>query len=266
METLMSSFSTWPPRRRRTVIAAAVVIVAVIALVIALAANGGSSHTARRSSPPGTAGTPPGGPGGSGSAGRSGTNTTTAPSPPAHTVPALPATEDPVAYARAVADVLFTVDPAQISRQQFLDYWKDQAATVVYADAAKLGLTLPEQTGDVLDNLTQGWIPSESVWQQEAAAKTKATFRITSVNVPDYWVNAVADGKFTDPGLRMERVLGVLTQTYGPDPKHPAHSARSVSIDIGLLCAPTQPGGCRLIGPQKPPGADDGSGDTSGGS
>jgi hypothetical protein len=67
-------------------------------------------------------------------------------------------------------------------------------------------------------------------------------------------VNAVAAGTFRDPGLRMERVTGVLTQSYGTDPPHRSSTARPVVIDLALLCGPTQSGGCRLVAPQPPPG------------
>ena len=69
--------------------------------------------------------------------------------------------------------------------------------------------------------------------------------------VPDYWIEAVANGTFRDPGLRMERVMGVLTQTYGTELAHRATAARPVIIDLVLLCGPTQPGGCRLLAPQQ---------------
>ena len=131
--------------------------------------------------------------------------------------------------------------------------------TVVYTDAAAKGLTLREQNHDAIDNLTRWWIPPQQVWDSEAADHTRSRFTITSVTVPDYWANAVANGTYRDPGLHMERVMGVLTQTYDTSdattgstgssavaapPASPTgtrgrgSTSRAVVIDLGLLCGP----------------------------
>ena len=178
--------------------------------------------------------------------------------PPASDEPAAPThaalmrTDDPDTYARSVAAALFDVDVRTVSRDAFLDFWTQQAPSVVYSDAAAKGLSLEAQNQDLIDNLTTWWIPSSAVWSSEAAADTVQQLQITSVTVPDYWANAVADGTFRDPGLRMERVMGVLTQHYGTDQRHTA--TRALVIDLALLCGPTQPDGCRLLSPQQPPG------------
>jgi hypothetical protein len=171
--------------------------------------------------------------------------------------PTLPRTDDPVRYAREAASALFDVDPEAVTREEFLQFWRGELPTVVYSDAAAKGLTLATQNSDAIENLTDSWIPPRDAWNSEAAERTTNRFVITSVSVPDYWINDVAAGIFRDPGLHMERVMGVLTQIYGIDPTDRQTSARSVVIDLGLLCGPTQPGGCRLLAPQQPPGAGD---------
>lgn len=175
----------------------------------------------------------------------------------APTVASLPSTDDPAVYATAVASRLFNVNPADISRSEFIAFWRQNLPTVVYSDGAAKGLTLAEQNADAIDNLTHGWIPSEPTWHAEAADAMLGKLRITSISVPGYWVNAVASGEFTDPGLHMERVTGVLTETYGLSQRYTG--TRAIVIDLGLLCGPTQPGGCRLVSPQKPPGQDEDS-------
>ena len=154
-------------------------------------------------------------------------------------------------YARAVAAALFGVNPGVVSRAEFLRFWREQLPTVVYSDGAVKGLTLAVQNQDAIDNLTSSWIPPQAAWSAEASQDTTNSFAITSVSVPDYWIEAVANGTFRDPGLRMERVMGVLTQTYGTELAHRATAARPVIIDLVLLCGPTQPGGCRLLAPQQ---------------
>lgn len=173
--------------------------------------------------------------------------------PTSSTAPAAPAlvrTDDPVTYARAVAAALFDVAPADVTRPAFLAFWEHELPTVVYSDGAAKGLTLRAQNADAIDNLTSYWIPTQAVWTSDAEQRTTGHIQITSVTVPDYWVNAVADGTLRDPGLRMERVMGVLTQSYGTSTRET--SSTSVVIDLGLLCGPTQPGGCRLLAPQQP--------------
>lgn len=169
---------------------------------------------------------------------------------------ALVRTDDPAVYARAVASSLFDVDPAAVSRSAFLRFWSEEFPTVVYSDAAAKGLTLAVQNRDAMTNLTSAWVPPASAWSSEASEHLQNQLTITSVAVPDYWVNAVAAGQFRDPGLRMERVLGVLAQSYGATGQR-FSSSRSVVIDLALLCGPTQPGGCRLLAPQQPPGLGD---------
>lgn len=248
---MMEMFAAWTRRRRALTcgLAAAVALLLITVVVVLSTGNGESAH---RASP--TLSTAP---------------TVAVPSvtpadpsaPPASsTLPALPAlarTEDPVAYARAVARALFEVDPAAVSRSEFVQFWRGELPTVVYADAATRGLALLEQNNDVIDNLTSAWIPTQPAWNAEAAQHTSNRFMITSVSVPDYWVNAVAEGTFRDPGLHMERVMGVLTQRYGTNPAERHSTSRSVVIDLGLLCGPTQPGGCRLLAPQQPPALGD---------
>lgn len=167
--------------------------------------------------------------------------------------PPLARTDDPEQYAREVASALFDVQPENVTRSGFLRFWRGELPTVVYADAAAKGLSLSAQNDDVIANLVRWWVPSSTAWSSEAADRTTNKFAITSVTVPDYWANAVAEGTFRDPGLHMERVMGVLTQVYGTD--HRYTSARSVVIDLALLCGPTQPRGCRLVAPQQPPAA-----------
>jgi hypothetical protein len=183
-------------------------------------------------------------------------STTSAAAAGARTEAGLVRTDDPASYARAVALALFDVDPAAVSRSEFLRFWSDELPTVVYSDAATKGLTLGAQNRDAMTNLTSAWVPPQSAWSSEASEHLQSRLTITSVAVPDYWVNAVAAGQFRDPGLHLERVIGVLTQAYGATGRRYS-SSRSVVIDLALLCGPTQPGGCRLLAPQQPPGLGD---------
>jgi hypothetical protein len=242
---MMDAIAGWSPRRRLLTCCLAGAILAMMAAVAVMLVH---APTAHRSAPAPVA------------PARVPTSTTVptpdpgAGSQPAHaTLPGLVRTDDPIAYARATAQALFDVDPAAVSRSEFVRFWLGELPSVVYSDAATKGLALATQNTDVIHNLTSSWIPTQTVWTAEAAGHTTSQFTITSVSVPDYWVNAIAGGEFRDPGLQMERVMGVLTQRYGTDAAHRHSTSRSVVIDLGLLCGPTQPGGCRLVAPQQPP-------------
>lgn len=238
----MGAIVRWSPRRRLTVAGAAVLAAVLVAVALMLTASAPSLHSA---SGPTVVSAP--------AAASTASPMTSAPKS-SSVLPPLPRADDPATYAREVADALFDVNPAAVTRAEFLRFWQAELPSVVYSDAAAKGLGLAAQNGDAISNLTQAWIPPQDAWRSEATEQTTNQFTITSVSVPDYWVNAVADGSFRDPGLHLERVMGVLHQSYGTDPAHRQTSTRSVVIDLGLLCGPTQPGGCRLLAPQAPPG------------
>lgn len=236
-------------RRTRRLVWVGAVVVAVVgagvaAVVLFSTARGAGPHHSTASSPPPTANSRPA---------ASTQSTRPAPTPrPAEALPALPTTEDPAAYAAAVAARLFDVSPADLPRADFLRFWRANLPTVVYSDGAAKGLTLRTQNADAINNLTHGWIPSQATWTSEAAEATVGRLRTISVSVPAYWIDAVSSGEFTDPGLHMERVTGVLTEDYGVGRRYT--TTRPIVIDLGLLCGPTQPGGCRLLAPQQPSG------------
>jgi len=236
-------FASWAPRRRLAVVGLLAATVLVVASLVFMRV--GSAPRARSTIPPNPS------PATLSAAVDSGS---LSPSSSSEALPPLQRTDDPVAYAREVATTMFGTRPAAVTHAQFVHFWEGELPTVVYSDASAEGLTLAVQNSDALANLTNFWIPPATAWASEAMEQTTSRLRITSVSIPDYWVNSVADGTFRDPGLRMERVMGVLTQTYGADPARRSTSSRSVVIDLGLLCGPTQPGGCRLLAPQRPPG------------
>jgi hypothetical protein len=247
---MLGRFASWPLRRRLLILAAAIAVAAGLPLIVFV----GNPPRSVRSMPSDRGPRPSLSPSQQRDASAFGTLSRT---PSAAVLPPLARTDDPEVYAREVATALFGVDASKVTRTEFLRFWQDEAPTVVYADAATKGLTLSAQDADVIDNLTSWWIPPPSAWASEAADRAVSSLAITSVSVPDYWVNSVADGTFRDPGLHMERVMGVLSQHYGTDPAHRYTAARSVVIDLGLLCGPTQSGGCRLVAPQPPPGIGD---------
>lgn len=228
---MLEVISSWSPRRKIAAVGVALVLLALVILLLVTAMRAHRDPAATPTPRP-RAGAPSAPP------------ITLAPA-----LPPLPRTDDPVVYAREVATALFDVNPSTVTRPEFLQFWQAELPTVVYSDGAAKGLTLAVQNADAIGNLTSSWIPSQSAWDIEAAQHTTTRFLITSVSVPDFWMQEIAAGTFRDPGLHMERVLGVLTQTYGVGERHTL--SRSVVIDLGLLCGPTQPGGCRLLAPQQ---------------
>lgn len=242
----MIAVSSWSPRRRLTMIAALLVAIA-LAITLALLLTGPAPDRRTVAASPTVSMAP------MRSIAGSAVSSVTTPSRP-DALPPLARTDDPAGFAREVADALFDVEPATVTRAQFLRFWRGELPTVVYSDAARQGLTLAEQNADAISNLTQAWIPPADAWHNEAENDTTSRLTITSISVPDYWVDAVSEGKFRDPGLHMERVMGVLHQDYGTDPSDRHSTARAIVIDLALLCGPTQPDGCRLLAPQLPSG------------
>lgn len=101
---------------------------------------------------------------------------------PMHTqeVSVLPKTTDPVAYARAVAEAVFTWDTGSGLRPA--DY-----ASVVIAGADPSGY----ETNGLVADLT-GYLPTDQTWQQLRDYRTAQSLTIHDAYVPDVWAGIVA--------------------------------------------------------------------------
>lgn len=147
------------------------------------------------------------------------------PTPAGHIV-ALAKTTDPVAYARAVAEAIFTWDTT--SGLTPGDY-----ASVVIADADPTGY---ETNGLVAD--LSGYLPNEQAWHQLRQYRTAQTLTIHDAYAPDSWAGTVASaGDQLAPGTVAVTVVGTRHRagTWFDDTETTAHD---VTFTVFVGCPP----------------------------
>ncbi len=100
---------------------------------------------------------------------------TTTTAPPGDILPALPHTDDPAVYARAVAETLLAWDT--MSRLT-----PDSHAQQVLDDADPAGRETPALAGDVAN-----YLPTLEVWQQLRQHATAQSVTISDAYIPEIW-------------------------------------------------------------------------------
>ena len=209
------------PRRLIVVLAVAgVVVLATIGVGVYGLVRGpnrtatsrpGSTSTGRSSSP------------GSGRSGSSG-SAANAPAPAT-----LPKTDNPVTYARAVAEALF--DWSTISGYAPSDY-----TAPVLADADPSGEEIAGLIGDVAS-----YEPTTAQWTQLATMKVVQHLTITTANVPSRWPQALAEARGQlRAGTTAITITGTLHRTgvwYG----QAASTTDPVSFTVFEACSPSWP-------------------------
>lgn len=208
-----------PASRRRLIVLAlvAVVVVATVGVgVYGLVRGPGHTASSRHRS----AGT-----GTSISTGSGGTGSTSAGPVPA----TLPKTDNPVIYAKAVAEALF--DWSTISGYAPSDY-----TAPVLEDADPSGEEIAGLVGDVAS-----YEPTTAEWTELATMKVVERLTITSATVPSLWPEALAEahGQLR-PGTTAITITGVLHRSgvwYG----QPASTTDPVSFTVFEACSPSWP-------------------------
>ena len=154
-------------------------------------------------------------------------STATATAPPGNHLPALPRSDDPVAYARAVAEVLLAWDTMSTLTP-------DDHAQQVLADADPAGRETPALAGDVAN-----YLPTVEVWQQLRDQQTLQAVTIDAAYVPDSWDDIAAS-----PGaehLRPGTVAVTIEATRhraGVWFDEPATADHPVAFTVFLACPP----------------------------
>ncbi|MDA8298170.1 MAG: hypothetical protein M0004_16620 [Actinomycetota bacterium] len=212
-----------PASRRRLIVVLALVGVVVLATVgvgvYGLIRGPGYTAAGRHAS----AGTGTAGPAGSGSSGPTS-------SPARGPAPAvLPKTDNPVAYAKAVAEALF--DWSTTTGYAPSDY-----TSPVLADADPSGDELPGLIGDVAS-----YEPTDTQWTELATMQVVQHLTITTAVVPSLWPQALAEahGQLR-PGTTAITITGVRHRTgvwYG----QPASTSDPVSFTVFEACSPSWP-------------------------
>ena len=140
---------------------------------------------------------------------------------------ALPRTNDPIRYARAVAEALFTWDTA--SGLGPADYGQ-----VVLSDADPTGTETPGLASDIA-----GYYPAPDAWRQLTGHATTQHLTIADAVVPDAWADAVAQDR---SGTLVEGMIAVTIDgtrhRTGTVSGQEATSEHPVSFTVFLACEP----------------------------
>ncbi len=152
--------------------------------------------------------------------------TAPAPSGPPELTP-LPRTNDPIRYARAVAEALFTWDTA--SGLGPADYGQ-----VVLSDADPTGTETPGLASDIA-----GYYPAPDAWRQLTGHATTQHLTTETAVIPDAWADAVAQDR---SGTLVEGMIAVTIDgtrhRTGTVSGQEATSEHPVSFTVFLACEP----------------------------
>ena len=141
-------------------------------------------------------------------------------------LPALPRTNNPEAYVRAVAVALFDWDTFSLLTPS------DHRAVLI-EDADPSGSETPGLIADL-----DGYFPSASTWRDLAEYRTRQTITIDQVFVPAQWEEAVAasGGQITE-GTVAYTVEGIRHRD-GVWYDDPVESAHAVAFTVFVSCQP----------------------------
>jgi hypothetical protein len=145
---------------------------------------------------------------------------------PTGPAPRLATTDDPIVYARSVAEVVFT--------------WSTTSTTVltdiqrtIVADADPSGV----ETNGLVADLTH-YLPTTAVWQQLTPYSTSQSVRVEKAYVPDSWDDALAQGE----GQIAEGTTAVTIEAVrireGIWLDKPSHAEHDVAFTAFVACPP----------------------------
>lgn len=141
-------------------------------------------------------------------------------------LPALPRTNNPEVYVRAVAEALFDWDT-------FTLLTPSDHRGVLFEDADPSGSETPGLIADL-----DGYFPSASTWRDLAEYRTRQHIEIDRVYVPDQWEEAVAasGGQITE-GTVAYTVEGTRHRD-GVWYDDPVESSHAVAFTVFVSCQP----------------------------
>lgn len=141
-------------------------------------------------------------------------------------LPALPVTNDPEAYVRAVAEALFTWDTFTLLAP--VDH-----RGVLIEDADPTGTESPGLITDL-----DGYFPSASTWRDLAEYRTNQRIEIEQVFVPEQWAEAIAaSGGQIVEGTHAYTVEGTRRRA-GVWYDEPVTSSHPVAFTVFVSCEP----------------------------
>ncbi|WP_119581278.1 hypothetical protein [Streptomyces europaeiscabiei] len=180
LPSLSSYGSGWSANRRIAIVASAVAVLLAVAGIVALLTGGGNGHPAPDTAAP----TPSGSPFSSEAAPK--------PSSGSGSVSQPPQIAEPVAYAKAAAQMLWSYDTRDTSRDQQLAGMRAWMTTETkYTDWASVS----------------GQVPDPVLWSRMADQDQHATASVTEGHYPSAFKQALAD----DPSAITEAYIYVVT-------------------------------------------------------
>ncbi|MFJ4513801.1 hypothetical protein [Streptomyces sp. NPDC088816] len=178
--SLSSYGAGWSANRRIAIVAAAVAGLLALAGIVALLTGGGNDHQAPDSAAPAPTGSP------------SSSEAAPKPSSGSGSVPKPPQISEPVAYAKAAAQMLWSYDTRYTSRDQQLAGMRAWMTTETkYADWTSVA----------------GQVPDPVLWSRMADQDQHATAHITEGHYPGAFKQALAE----DPSAITEAYIYVVT-------------------------------------------------------
>ncbi|MFF6813471.1 hypothetical protein ACFZAG_26840 [Streptomyces sp. NPDC012403] len=178
--SLSSYGSGWSTNQRIAIGATVVAVLLALAGAVALLTGGGNGHQTHDAAPPAPTGTP--------------SHSEAAPKPSSGpgSVPKPPQIAEPVAYAKAAAQMLWSYDTRDTSRdQQLADMRAWMTTETKYADWASVA----------------GQVPDPVLWSRMADQDQHATAHVTEGHYPSAFKQALAD----DPSAITEAYVYVVT-------------------------------------------------------
>ncbi|MDX2611004.1 MULTISPECIES: hypothetical protein [Streptomyces] len=180
LPSLSSYGSGWSANRRIAIVASAVAVLLAVAGIVALLTGGGNGHPAPDTAVPTPAGSP------------SSSEAAPKPSAGSGSVSQPPQIAEPVAYAKAAAQTLWSYDTRDTSRDQQLAGMRAWMTTETkYADWASVS----------------GQVPDPVLWSRMADQDQHATASVTEGHYPSAFKQALAD----DPSAITEAYIYVVT-------------------------------------------------------
>ncbi|MFD4611969.1 hypothetical protein ACFWOT_28640 [Streptomyces sp. NPDC058440] len=178
--SLSSYGASWSANRRIAIVAGVVAVLLAIAGIVAVLSGGGNGHRVPVTAAPAPANSP------------SSTKAAPKPSSGSGSVPRPPQIAEPVAYAKAVAQMLWSYDTRDTSRDQQL---------------AGMRAWMTEETKYADWVSVSGQVPDPVLWSRMAEQDQHATAHVTEGHYPGAFKQALAE----DPTAITEAYIYVVT-------------------------------------------------------
>ncbi|MFK0113883.1 hypothetical protein [Streptomyces sp. NPDC091217] len=208
--SLSSYGASWSVNRRIAMVTCAVAVLLALAGIVAVVTGSGSGHQAAGTAASAPVGSRP-----------SSAETAPKPSSGSESVPKPPQIADPVAYAKATAQMLWAYDTRATSRDQQLAGMRAWMTTETkYADWASVA----------------GQVPDPVLWSRMADQDQHATAHVTEGHYPSAFKQALAN----DPSAITEAYIYVVTVngTQQIAWKKGGSGAEERAVTLAIQCRP----------------------------